>query len=144
MACATHDGPRFGFVASRQLDCGKSPRLIVAKVQGQLIPLRRKSNRIMNILPHNTQTEVISTKFNHRKSQVPGTKIGRNGFAAWWKPRKYGAGEVQSKAKSYREHAAICSELAREAKDAESKAILEEMRRVWLRLAELVERFELT
>jgi hypothetical protein len=51
---------------------------------------------------------------------------------------------VQSKAKSYREHAAICSELAREAKDAESKAILEEMCRVWLRLAELVERFELT
>jgi len=51
---------------------------------------------------------------------------------------------VQSRAESYREHGAICSELAREAKDAESKAILEEMSRVWLRLAELVERFELT
>jgi hypothetical protein len=57
---------------------------------------------------------------------------------------QYGAGEVQSKADSYREHAAICSKLAGEAKDIESKAILEEMCRVWLRLAELVERFELT
>jgi hypothetical protein len=57
---------------------------------------------------------------------------------------QYGAREVQSKAESYREHAAICSELAKAAKDAESKAILEEMSRVWLRLAELVDRFELT
>ena len=50
---------------------------------------------------------------------------------------------MQSRAESYREHGAICSELAREAKDAESKAILEEMSRVWRRLAELVERYEL-
>jgi hypothetical protein len=57
---------------------------------------------------------------------------------------QYRAGAVQSKAESYREHAAICSELAREAKDADSKVILEEMSRVWRRLAELVERFELT
>jgi hypothetical protein len=56
----------------------------------------------------------------------------------------YRAGDVQSKVKLYREHAAICSELAKQAKDAESKAILEEMSGVWLRLAELVERFELT
>jgi hypothetical protein len=57
---------------------------------------------------------------------------------------QFGAGAVQSRAESYREHAVICAELARVAKDVESKAILEEMRRVWLRLAELVERFELT
>jgi hypothetical protein len=57
---------------------------------------------------------------------------------------QYGAGAVQSKAESYRERASVCSELARQAKDAESKAILDEMSRVWLRLAELVERFELT
>jgi hypothetical protein len=77
-------------------------------------------------------------------SQVPGTKIGRICLAAWWSTSQYGAGEVQSKIKLYRQHAVICSELAKEAKDAESKAILEEMSRVWLRLAELVERFELT
>jgi hypothetical protein len=57
---------------------------------------------------------------------------------------EYRAGDVQSKVKLYREHAAICSELAEQAKDAKSRAILEEMSRVWLRLAELVERFELT
>jgi hypothetical protein len=46
--------------------------------------------------------------------------------------------------KLYREHGAICSDLAKQARDTESKAILEEMSRVWLRLAALVERFELT
>ena len=76
--------------------------------------------------------------------QVPGTKIGRTRFAAWWSTSQYGAGAVQSKAESYREHADICSELAKQAKDVESKAILEEMSRVWLRLAALVKRFELT
>ena len=57
---------------------------------------------------------------------------------------QYGAGAVESKAESYREHAAICSELARVAKDAESEVIFVEMSRVWLRLAKIVDRFELT
>jgi hypothetical protein len=43
----------------------------------------------------------------------------------------------------YRDRAADCSAMAAHAPDAKSKAVLEEMAATWLRLAELVDKWEL-
>jgi hypothetical protein len=47
------------------------------------------------------------------------------------------------KSQWYRDRAADCSAMAAHAADAKSKAVLEEMAATWLRLAELVDKWEL-